>query len=137
MKTLIICVLLACVLPAVSILRPHPPLPDISVLQQRIGDLSDDIRELSGMRVMPPVHLHWERVRQYVSLFGDVQWLAVSRKQLPGYPHVAWVARLTGPVLPVLTAAYGMQSLAPVYLKKMTIRDGHAELSLHIFGGAQ
>ena len=136
MKLLSLCAVVSCLLGAWVGLKERPPVFDASALRAERDDLTMRLQRTLERPPSAPVYAHWKRAKKVIESFEGVRLLGEVAAKLDGkYPHRAWVGKIGGPTMPVLLAARKAQKFAPVYFDNLSVRNGRAELRVHVWGG--
>ena len=135
MKVLIFCALLSAGLAAHTWAKEREPLVSMQALRAQHNDLAAELRRVQSHAPARSVSYHWSKVKRYAKSFYGLNLTPVPKAKNDGRrAHKVWTGKLKGPVLPVLAVAQKMQTLAPVHLEQLIVRDGRAELRLQVWG---
>lgn len=135
MKVFVLCLLVSVCVVGRAALLDNKSMPDTQVLNEQYRNLSEHLRQTLKHEPAKPIEHHWARTKLFVEAYDAVKFIAVPKAKVnESRPHKVWVGDMVGPVLPVLLIAMRVQDIAPVYLERIAVKQGHAKVRLQVWG---
>lgn len=135
MKVFLLCVFASAAVAAWVGLKEREPRSDARTLRAEYERLNERLQAVSEKTPASPIHEYWGRTKNTLEAFYGVRLIPTTGAKIEkNYAHKVWVGKIEGPILPVLLAVRKAQRQAPVYLERLTVRNGRAELRVHIWG---